>query len=70
VDREGDRIALTKWYDFGSALHARPLFGKDKLATCEVPAGFREKNCHLDREGEIAIDILVEAVEVASYVLK
>jgi hypothetical protein len=39
MDCEGDSITLPKGHDLGAALHARPLFGQDELAACEVLAG-------------------------------
>ena len=55
MDCEGHSITLPQRYDVSAALHARPLFGQDELATSEVLAGLGEKNCDLDRECEIAI---------------
>ena len=70
MDCEGHSISLPKGHDFDAALHARPLFGQDKLAPGEVLPGLREENCHLDREYEIAIDILMETVEITRNVLQ
>jgi hypothetical protein len=70
MDGEGHRIALPKRDDLSAALHARPLFGQHKLAACEVGAGLGEQNRDLNREREIAIEILVEAVEVPRDVLQ
>jgi hypothetical protein len=70
LDCEGHRITLPKWYDLGAALHARTLFGQHELATCEVLAGLREKNGDLERECEIAIEILMETIEVTWNILQ
>jgi hypothetical protein len=70
MDSEGHGITLPKWHDFGATLHARPLFGQDELATCEIRAGLREKNGDLDWEYGIAIEILVEAIEVTRDILQ
>jgi hypothetical protein len=70
MDREGHRIALQKWYDLRAALHAWPLFGQDELAAREVLTGFREENRDLDRECEVAVEILVQAVEVTGNILQ
>jgi hypothetical protein len=70
MDCEGHRITLPKWYDLGAALHARTLFGQHELATCEVLAGLREKNGDLERECEIAIEILMETIEVTWNILQ
>jgi hypothetical protein len=70
VNREGDGITLPKRYDLRAALHPWPLLGQHELATGEVHAGLREERGDLDRECEIAVEILVEAVEVAGDVLQ
>jgi hypothetical protein len=63
-------VALPKRHNLDAALHAWPLFGQGELATCEMRPGLREENCDLDRECEIAVEILVEAIEVARDVLQ
>ena len=55
MDGEGHSITLQKWYDLGAALHARPLFGQDELATGEILPGLRQEDRNLDRECELAI---------------
>jgi hypothetical protein len=70
MDCKGRRIALPKRHDVGAALHARPLFGQDELAACEIHAGLREENRDLDGECEIAVEVLVETVEIARDVLQ
>jgi hypothetical protein len=70
MDCEGHSITLSKWYNLGTALHARSLFGQDELAACEVPAGLGEENLYLDRECEIAIEILMETVEITRNILQ
>jgi hypothetical protein len=70
VHGEGHRIALPQGYHLGPALHAWPLLGQDKLAACEIAFGFREQDCSLQRECEVAVKILMQAVEVARHVLQ
>jgi hypothetical protein len=70
VDSEGHGISLPKRHDLDATLHARPLFVQGELAACEVRAGFREEDCDLDRKREIAVQILVEAIEVARDILQ
>jgi len=70
MDGEGHRITLLQRYDLGAALHARALFGQHELATGEVGAGLGEQNRDLNREREIAVEILMEAVEVPRDVLQ
>ena len=70
MDGEGHRITLPKRDDLSAALHARPLLGQDELTAGEVGAWFGEESRHLNRKREVAIEILVEAVEVARDVLQ
>src|SRR5580700_3693383 len=70
MDCEGHSVTLPKWYNLRTALHTRPLFGQDELATCEVLARLGEKNCNLDRECEITIEILMETVEITRNILQ
>ena len=67
---EDHGIALRKRHDFGATLPARPLFGQDELASAEIPARLRQQDRDLDREGELAVEILVQAIEVAGNVLQ
>src|SRR3984957_2941082 len=70
MNREGHRITLSKRDDLGATLHARPLFGQDKLPAGEISTGLREKDRDLDRKEEIAIEILMQTVEVTGHVLQ
>src|ERR1700720_1044279 len=70
VNGKGHGVALAERHDLNPALHARALFGQYKLAAGEVAAGLREQDRHLDRECEIAIKVLVQAVEVTGDVLE
>jgi hypothetical protein len=68
VDRKGDSIALLERHDLGAALHAWPLFGQDELAACEVLVRLGEDDRDLDRECQICVEVLVEAVEIARHI--
>ena len=70
VDGKSDRIALAQWHDLGPALHSRSLFCQHKLATRKILSGFGEEDCHLKREREVAVKILVQAIEIAGYILQ
>ena len=70
MDGKGHRVTLLKRDNLNAALHARPLFRQDELAACEVLTCLREKNRDLDWECEIAIQILMEAIEVTADVLQ
>jgi hypothetical protein len=70
VHSEGHRVTLTQRHDLGPALHARALLGQDKLAAGEIPPGLREQDGDLQRECEVAIKVLMQAVEVLRHVLQ
>ena len=70
MDCKGHSITLPQWHDLGTALHARPLFGQDELATCKILARLGEQDRDLDRECEFAVEVLVEAVEVTWDILQ
>jgi hypothetical protein len=65
MDGERHGVALPQRHDLCAALHPRPLLRQDELAAGKVDARRGEKDRNLDREGEIAVQVLVEAVEVA-----
>ena len=68
VDREGNGIALAQRNDLGTTLHPWALLGQDELAAGEILPRLGEKDRHLDRECEVAVEILMKAVEVAGDV--
>ena len=70
MNREQDGIALLQGDDFDAALHARALFGQHKFAAAEIPARLRQQHRHLQRECQLAIQILMQTVEVAGDVLQ
>src|SRR6266851_6941874 len=70
VHGKSDRIALAQRHDLGAALHARSLLGQHELAPREILSRFREKDRQLKRKGEIAVKILVQAIEVAGTVFE
>src|ERR1700736_6819427 len=70
VDREGNGIALAQRNDLGTTLHPWALLGQDELAAGEILPRLGEKDRHLDRECEVAVEILMKAVEVAGDVLQ
>jgi hypothetical protein len=41
-----------------------------ELAASELSFGFREKDCELKREDVFAVEILVQAIVIAGFVLK
>ena len=70
MDGKGYGIALPKRHDFSTALHARPLLGAHELAASEILARLREEDRNLDWECEIAVEVLVQAIEVTRNILQ
>jgi hypothetical protein len=68
--RECHSIALAQRNDVWPRLHARPLLGEHELATGEIPPWLAEQDSYLDRENVLAIEILVQTVEIAGAVLQ
>ena len=64
IDGEHERVALAQREDIGS-LSARGGLGHDEFTTLEIVAGLGEQDRHLQREDMLAIEVLVQAVEVA-----
>src|SRR5882672_1861179 len=63
-------VALPQRDDFGAALHARPLFGDDELPARKILIRFRKQDRHLQRKREVAVQILMQTIEVARHVLQ
>src|SRR5690348_14556870 len=70
MGREGHGVALTKRHDFGTALHPGTLFGQYEFAAREVLAGLGKQTRDLKRKGEVAVEILMQTIEVARNILK
>ena len=70
MNGEGHRVALFQSNHFRSRLHAWPLLGEHKFSSSEVPPRLRQQNCDLDREDMLAIEILMETIEIARSVLQ
>ena len=70
MDSKNHRIALGERHHFGAALHARALFGQHEFAAGEILAGLGQQDRHLQRKGEIAIEILMQAIKIAGAVLE
>jgi hypothetical protein len=70
MHRKCNGVALPQRDDFGAALHARPLFGDDELPARKIPIRFRKQDRHLQRKREVAVQILMQTIEVARHVLQ
>jgi hypothetical protein len=63
---ENNAISLTERHDHRPALHAWALLRHDELSTGEVRAGVGQQNSQLEWEDMLAVDVLVQAVVVAT----
>lgn len=70
MDGEQNRIALPQGNYLDPALHPRPLFGQNELAAGKIPVWFRQQDGGLQREGEIAVQILMQTIIVAGAILQ
>src|SRR3954453_13643876 len=70
VDGEGNPIALAQRHHFGTALHARALFGEHEFAAVKIPPRLGEQDCDLKWESQIAIEVLMQAIEIAGHILE
>jgi hypothetical protein len=70
MDGERHGVALAQRNDLGAALHPRPLFGQHELTAREVLFRLGKENRHLERKFEVAVKILMQAIEVARNVLE
>ena len=70
VDGEHHGIALAQRHHLDPRLLARALLGQHELAAGEVAPGLGQQDRHLQREDMLAVEILVQAVEVAGPVLQ
>ena len=67
---EHHTVTTTKRHDLCPRLHAWPLLGQHKLTAREVCVWFREKNRHLQRKHMLAVNVLMQRVEVALAILQ
>jgi len=70
MHRERNGITLPQLHHLHAALHAWSLFCQNEFATSEILSRFGEKNGNLERKGKIAVEVLVQAVEVARDILQ
>jgi len=68
VGREDDERTARCGHNVCAALRARSLLHEHELAALVVDARLREHRQHLEREGDVAVEILVERVPIARSV--
>src|ERR1043166_6194138 len=67
---ENDGLSLVCRDDFRFGLCTRLLLDKQEFAAFPIAAGLPQQENHLQREGDSAVKILVQAVESAGLVMK
>jgi hypothetical protein len=67
---ENDRLALCGGDYLGFRLRAGLLLDEEEFAALPVAARLAQQEDHLQREGDFAVQILVEAVVAAGFVVK
>src|SRR4051812_4340147 len=65
ADRPDNGVALADRYHLDTRLHPRPLFGDDELTAREFPSRIGEQGHHLQWKDVLAVDILVQRIEIA-----
>ena len=70
MHRKDHRVTALERHHLGAALHARALLGEHEFAAGEILARFGQQDRHLQRKGERAVEVLMQAVEVARAVLQ
>src|SRR5258708_28067767 len=70
VNCEKHPVALLELRYFGPRLHAWPLLSQPKLSSGEIFTRACKQERNLERENEIAIQVLMQGVEVARVVLQ
>jgi hypothetical protein len=68
--REGHRIALPQRDYLGTALHSWALLREDELSASEILLRFGKQDRNLERKGEIAVEVLMQAIEIPRDVLQ
>jgi hypothetical protein len=64
VHCEGHAVTTSERHHFGPRLHSRPPLGQHELAAGEVFFRLREQNRDLERKDVLAVQVLVQRVEV------
>ena len=67
---ENDGFAEAGPHDVRDRLSARLLFDEDEFAAGEVAIGFAQEEDGLEGEDDLAVEVLVEAIEIAGSVLE
>lgn len=68
MHRKDHRIALTQRHDFRARLHAWTLLRQYELTAREILAWFGQQDRELQRKNVLAIQVLMQAVVIASRV--
>ena len=66
VDGEDHRLARLERHDMDPRLHPRPLLGQHELAAGKLLSRPRQQEGRLQREVELAVQILMQTIIVAA----
>src|SRR5437763_10145277 len=67
---EEDSLAFTGRNDFGFRLRARLLLDQNEFYALPVAAGLTQREDHLQRESDVAVEILMQAIVAAGLVVQ
>ena len=67
---ENNGLALLRADHFGFGLRAGLLFDEDKFSTFPVAARLAQKEDHLEGKADLAVEVLMEAVVAAGFVVQ
>src|SRR5258708_36468892 len=70
VHRENHAVPLSERHDLCARLHTRTLFREHEFAAREIPFRRRQQERGLQRKDVLAVQVLVQAVEVSRAVLQ
>jgi len=70
MNREDHRITLVRGKHFNARLPARLLLTEHEFAALEIPAALTQEEGDLKRKDDIAVQILVQTIEIAGAVFQ
>src|SRR6266516_2320470 len=70
VHRENHALALGQRHDFGARLQAWALLGEQECASGEIATRPREQEGRLQRKCKLAVEVLMQAIEIACHVFQ
>jgi hypothetical protein len=68
VDRKDHAFALPERYDFAARLHSWSLLREQKFAAGKISSRLRQEKCHLKRKDVLAVNVLMQAIEITGTI--